>query len=238
MLVACPETVNRKRAAGVLKTDVAGYEGGMPTDEQVFFSDIATSLKRAAGALKRADVPFLLGGSLACWVRGGPETRKDLDLMLKEEDAERALEALVKEGMRPERPPEDWLLKARDGEVMIDLIFRAMGLPISDEVLENGEELDVFSIRMPVMALEDVLATKLLALSDHFLDYESLLQIARSLREQVDWADVHHRTRGSPYARTFFALLDELGIVKSGELAELTGGAARSIKVVPAPGTS
>jgi hypothetical protein len=207
----------------------------VPTDEQVFFSEIATSLKRATGALKRAEVPFALGGSLACWVRGGPETRKDLDLVVKEEDAERALEALAEEGMRPERPPEDWLLKAWDGDVMIDLIFRAMGLPITDEVLERADELNVFSIKMRVMALEDVLATKLLALSDHFLDYESLLQIARSVREQVDWADVRSRTESSPYARTFFVLLEELGVVSREQAMGSGGERAKAIRVVPSP---
>ena len=210
----------------------------MPTDEQVFFSDIAGSLKKATSALKRADVPFLLGGSLACWVRGGPETRKDLDLMVREEDAERALAALVADGMRPERPPEDWLLKAYDGDVMIDLIFRAMGLPITDEVLGRGDEHNVFSIRMNVMALEDVISTKLLALDDHFLDYESLLQIARSLREQVDWAEVRSRTKDSPYARTFFVLLNELGVVPAETIRSSESGDSgeKRIRVVPASG--
>ena len=94
----------------------------MPSDEQPFAA-IEHALKRAAAALREADVPFLLGGSLASWARGGPETRHDLDLMIKPEDAERALEALAEAGMRPERPPEEWLLKAWDGDVLVDLIF-------------------------------------------------------------------------------------------------------------------
>jgi hypothetical protein len=53
----------------------------MGSDEQPF-ADIEHALKRAAAALREADVPFLLGGSLASWARGGPETRHDLDLMI------------------------------------------------------------------------------------------------------------------------------------------------------------
>src|SRR4029079_19226433 len=49
------------------------------------------TLKRSAGALREAGVPFMLGGGLACWVRGGPESDHDLDLMVKPEDAEQAL---------------------------------------------------------------------------------------------------------------------------------------------------
>ena len=58
------------------------------------FAAIEHALKRAAAALRDADIPFLLGGSLASWARGGPETRHDLDLMIRPEDAERALAAL------------------------------------------------------------------------------------------------------------------------------------------------
>src|SRR5215213_3749766 len=73
----------------------------MSSDEQPF-SDIEATLKKAAAALREADVPFLLGGSLASWARGGPETRHDLDLMIKPDDVERALAALTGAGMRAE----------------------------------------------------------------------------------------------------------------------------------------
>jgi len=64
-----------------------------------------------------------------------------------------------------------------------------------------------------VMALEDVLTTKLMALTEHALRYEGLLQIARALREQVDWDDVRRRTESSPFARAFFVLVEGLGIL-------------------------
>ena len=66
----------------------------MATDDEQPFSDLEDALKKSAAALRGADVPFLLGGSLASWARGGPETRHDLDLMIKPEDVERALAAL------------------------------------------------------------------------------------------------------------------------------------------------
>ena len=46
------------------------------------------TLKKAAAALRDAGVPFMLGGGLAVWVRGGPETDHDLDLIVKPDDAE------------------------------------------------------------------------------------------------------------------------------------------------------
>ena len=129
---------------------------------EIPFSAIKATLKTAAGALQRANVPFMLGGGLAVWARGGADTDHDLDLMIKPEDADRALATLEEAGMRPERPPEHWLVKAYDGDVLIDLIFEPSGMPIDDDVFSRAEELDVYAVRMPVMPLEDVIVTKLL----------------------------------------------------------------------------
>ena len=67
--------------------------------------------------------------------------------------------------------------------------------------------------RLPVASLGDVLATKLLALTEQDPDLGSVLEIARSLREQIDWDFVRARTDDSPFARAFFTLVEELGIV-------------------------
>jgi hypothetical protein len=66
---------------------------------------------------------------------------------------------------------------------------------------------------MQVMSLEDVMTTKLLAMREHELDYDNALEIARALREQVDWDEVRERTRESPYARAFFYLAEELDVL-------------------------
>ncbi len=175
------------------------------------FEAIQATLKRTVAVLRDAGVEFLLGGSLASWARGGPETSHDLDLLLTQENAERALTALTEDGMRPERPVEGWLYKAWDDDVLIDLIFAPSGLDI-DEVIARGGELPVLGMTLRTMALEDVLATKLLALSEHRIEYTAPLQTARALREQIDWRRLREQTRGSPYADAFFVLLEGLGV--------------------------
>ena len=95
------------------------------------------------------------------------------------------------------------------------------------------------------MRLEDVLVTKLSAMGEHQLDYESVLEIARSLREQIDWRDVRVRTARSPYARPFFTLLEGLDVVgpplydatsTGTACARLASAAGRSkTKVEPSP---
>ena len=204
----------------------------MDADESPF-SDIEHALKRSAAALRRAEIPFLLGGSLAGWARGGPETRHDLDLMIRPQDVERALDALREEGMKPERPPEDWLVKAWDGDTLVDLIFWPKGMPIDDDVIARGEDLSVLGMEIRVMALEDVMVTKLMALTEHTLRYERLLQIARALREQIDWRDVRERTMESPFARAFFVLLEGLEIIPAdaAQASPQTGAPPRETRV-------
>ena len=177
------------------------------------FNDLLETLKRATAALRAADVLFLLGGGLAAWARGGPETEHDLDFLVKPEDAERALKALESAGLRPEKPPEDWLYKAWDGDVLIDIIFNPTGNPVNDAMFERADEMEVQAVSMKVMALEDVMVTKLLAIREHEVDYESVLEIARSLREQIDWETVWRQTSHSPYSRAFFYLAEELGVI-------------------------
>jgi hypothetical protein len=174
---------------------------------------IAATLRTAAGALHDAGVPFMLGGSLACWARGGPRSQNDLDVMVPRGEAQRALGALVAAGMRAEKVPEEWLLKAWDGEVMVDLIFEMLGVgEITPEMIERAERLSVLAICMPVMAVEDVLVGSLLAVNEQRLDFSAPLEVARGLRELIDWEQVRARTEASPYARAFMTLIAELAI--------------------------
>ena len=69
------------------------------------------------------------------------------------------------------------------------------------------------AVRMPVASAGDVLATKLLAITEQNPDYKATLELARALREQIDWDAVRAKTRESPFARAFFTLVEELGIV-------------------------
>jgi hypothetical protein len=181
------------------------------------FTDIVGALRAVVPVLHEAGIPYALAGSMACWAHGGPQPFNDLDLVLKPEDADAALEALGAAGFEQERPPERWLVKAYHGGVLVDLIFDPLGGPVTDELLASAETLDVLALRVPVLRLEDVFTSKLLALGEHQLDLGALLTMARPVREQVDWDAVRRRTGDSPYARAFFVLLEELGLVPSSD---------------------
>ena len=174
---------------------------------------LVAAMKQAAAALRDEGIRFALAGGLAIWARGGPATDHDVDLLVKPEDAERAHQALTKAGLRPEVPPEDWLLKAYHEDTLVDLIFAPSGGPVTDELLDRAEEREVMAMRLPVTSIEDVLITKLLALTEQQPDYGSVLEVARTLREQIRWDEVRERTADSPFAKAFFTLIEELGIL-------------------------
>ena len=176
------------------------------------FPELIETMKRAAAALEAAEVPVLLGGGLAAWARGGPPTDHDVDFFVREEDAEAGLEALVGAGMVAERPPEGWLFKAWDGETLVDLIFRPSGGAVDDAMFARASTVEVMAQTLRVASIDDVLATKVLALNEQSPDFRSVLEIARALREQVDWEHVRARVDESPFGAAFMTLVDRLRI--------------------------
>lgn len=184
----------------------------MPIDDDRQAKVIGT-LKRTVAALRDAGVPFAVAGSLACWARGGPVSDSDVDVVVMPADATRAVAALEAAGMKHEEPPEEWLTKAHDGDVTVDVIFRPSGLEITPEVVGRADDLQVMAITMPVLPLEDVLVTQLLSFTEHHIEYQGMIETARAVREQVDWASLRRRTEDSPFARAFFTIVEGIGVV-------------------------
>jgi hypothetical protein len=179
---------------------------------------VEQTLKKTGAALRDADVPFCLIGSLSAWVRGGPESSHDLDFGIRENDIVNATKALEAIGMQIEVPPEDWLVKAWDGpigeedSVLVDLIYAPSGVEITDEVLNRAEWMDVLAHPMLVLDPGDLMIMKLLSLREQHLNFTSTVGTARAIREQVDWARVRQATEGSPYAAAFFTMAERLDI--------------------------
>ena len=175
---------------------------------------LIATMKEAAAAFRDAEIDFMLGGGPAGWARGGPPTDHDVDFYVRQDDVERALSALEATGMRVERPPEEWLFKAYDGPILVDLIFCPASGPIGDEHFVRATSMEVGAQTLVVASIDDILVAKLLALSEQEPNDQAVLELARALREQVDWEFVRSRAADSPLARAFFTLVEELGIVE------------------------
>jgi hypothetical protein len=175
--------------------------------------NLLTTMKRVASVLKRVDVPFALAGGFAAYARGGTSSDHDVDFLLRECDVDVALEALAGAGFRTERPPEDWLVKVYDGDVLVDLIYRPVERQVTDEILADSDVVRVQAIALPVLSATLLMEHKLLTFSQHRCDFAEGLPIARSLREQIDWDRVRKETAESPYARAFLILLEMLDLL-------------------------
>jgi hypothetical protein len=182
-----------------------------PSDRE----EIRDLLKRTAVALKQADVPFALCGGYAAWVRGAPEPDHDADFLVPAAESERAAKVLAGAGLAVEEPAEDWLVKVVSGGSFVDVLWRTCGTPVESDLVQRAEVLPVLSVQMPVLTATDILVTKLHTLDEHYCDFGRLLPVARALREQVDWDEVHREAAGNDFAVVFLILLDRLGIVAS-----------------------
>jgi hypothetical protein len=92
---------------------------------------------------------------------------------------------------------------------------------VSRSRVEDVDEIEVESVRMPVFSATELMADKLNALEEHACDFGAILPVARAVREQVDWCRVAERTRDNDFAVALLFLLDRLGIAPAAD-----GGAA------------
>jgi hypothetical protein len=175
--------------------------------------ELLQTLTRVATTLDAAGIAFAVTGGAAVYAHGGPMTRHDLDVLIRSGDADAAVRALVEAGLRTTREnPENWLDKAWDGDVLVDLIHRPNERPVTDEVLARATDTRVGPALVPVLPATDVVVDKLLVLGPHRCDFTELLPIVRAVREQLDWAQIRAETADSPYAEAFLLLADRLGL--------------------------
>ncbi|WP_051879442.1 nucleotidyltransferase family protein [Streptomyces sp. NRRL B-24720] len=194
----------------------------MATDETLPLDHTQSILevtKLVGSLLKTSGQPFALAGSVAAYAQGVPlSLQHDSDFCVRRQDSEAIVKALRDGGVEVRQPPEDWLLKANANSEEIDLIFELAHRPVTGELLDRAELLEVDSVRMPVLSPTDLVGSLLAALSEHHCDYSALLPIARALRERVDWDQLRQEHGSRPLADAFLYLLQRLEVIDAGEV--------------------
>ncbi|ART71598.1 hypothetical protein BTO20_26360 [Mycobacterium dioxanotrophicus] len=173
---------------------------------------LRTAMKTSAAALRDHGPSFALAGSYALWVYGAPEPDHDVDLMVAQADAQSAALTLAAAGFVIEQPPEDWLFKARVGDVVVDVLHHVNGVAVEPAILQAAEYRDVLAVRMPVLPPTTVMIQKLRALEEHRCDFTSLLPAVRATREVLDWDRIRKETADNDYAVAFLVLTERLGL--------------------------
>ena len=122
-------------------------------------------------------------------------------------------QALAESGFRPEKPPESWLYKAWDGDVLVDLIFEPTGMTVDDALFERTSR--ARGERGPD-ARRPAEGRARLQAAGHERARARLR--AGCSRSPAPCASRSTGTRSgggladSPFAKAFFTLVDELGI--------------------------
>lgn len=157
-------------------------------------------LKDAAHTMDEAGIPYVAIGSIATTAMGYDEVCSDVDLLVRPDDAERALEALARRGYRTEETEPDWLYKAVKDQVLVDLLFRVgerNQMRADDEMIARATERDVHGQRVRVVAPEDFLVMQAISHKDDAPDYW-FKGLKAAACDGLDWDYALERARVAP----------------------------------------
>ena len=152
-------------------------------------------LADAQDALKERDIPFVLIGGIPSAVYGRPRATKDLDLFVRPEDKDDALEALAEDGFDTDKKEPEWLYKAAKKDVLCDVIFRAEGdFYLDDEMIERAVTSDYMGTEVVLVPREDLIIMKVVAHAEETSHYWHDA-LALLLSGDLDWAYLVDRAR-------------------------------------------
>lgn len=182
-------------------TDEASPRGREDGDDR-----LPEVLEESMRALRGADVPFLLIGSIGSAVFGRDRGAEDIDVFVRPVDAERALEVLDRHGFRTKVEYEHWLYKAFKHGVLVDVIFRSWrDILLDDEMLRRSRTMSFRGLDVPMAPPEDLIVMKAVAASEDTPRYwyDAIAMIGQA---ELDWD--YLITRAHQYgARRILSLL-------------------------------
>jgi Uncharacterised nucleotidyltransferase/BON domain len=162
-------------------------------------------LLRAVDALHAGNVPNALMGGLASAALGRSRHTHDIDLFVREPDADRALEALERAGFRTERTDPTWLYKAFWFDTMVDVIFVSKGgVRFDEDMRSHCCPVEIGGRHIDALSPEDMLVIKAMANAEHVpRHWHDALSIVAA--GDLDWPYLLRRAR--PHASRVASLL-------------------------------
>ncbi|HET6612865.1 MAG TPA: nucleotidyltransferase [Kofleriaceae bacterium] len=174
--------------AGFVEEDLRG------ADDLIF----AGVLGEAVDALEDALVSYALIGGIASSGFGRPRWTHDIDLFVKAEDADRALDALAARGFKTERTDVQWIFKAFKNKVMVDVIFRSTGgFHLDQDMLDRSVRGQLMGHEVRFIPPEDLLIMKAVVHDEagprHWHDALGIIAGA-----ELDWEYLQRRALKAP----------------------------------------
>lgn len=174
--------------------------------------------RHAAMALEGARVPYLVGGAYALGrYTALVRQTKDLDLFVRPQHLDWALDTLARAGFRTSVPYPHWLGKAHFGEIFIDIIFSSGNgvAMVDDEWFTHSSVADVLGLQLPVCPAEEMIWSKAFVLERERYDGADVLHVVRDCGARLDWQRLLRRF-GAQW-RVLYAHLVLFGFVYPGE---------------------
>ncbi|MGH2400291.1 MAG: nucleotidyltransferase, partial [bacterium] len=142
----------------------------------------------ALAALRAARVPHVVGGGLAIQHYGRLRATKDLDIFIRAQDVESAMNALTAAGFTTMDTDATWLRKAVRGDAHIDLIVVSMGsIELRDEEIDRSLQVDLDGVPMRIFRPEDMLLRKIYLVRDGGPDWLDAFSILEAKGQELDW---------------------------------------------------
>jgi hypothetical protein len=146
--------------------------------------------RHALIVLTEAGVPFLVGGAYALARYAGiVRHTKDFDVMVRPDDAPRALGALEEAGYDTDLTFPHWLGKAYCADAFVDVIFRSgNGLGVVDDAwLAHGRSDVVLDMPVKLVAPEEMIWHKAFVMERERFDGADILHLLRERASELDW---------------------------------------------------
>jgi hypothetical protein len=153
------------------------------TDVEAFF---ATAL----AALRRRDVPFMVGGAYAMREYAGiVRDTKDLDVFCSPKDTRRILNVLDALGCRTEMTHPTWLAKAVSGGAVLDVIFSSgNGRCRVDEIWHrHAREATMLGVPVKVIPPEEMIWSKAYVQDRFRFDGADVAHLILRQGSSLDW---------------------------------------------------
>jgi hypothetical protein len=169
--------------------------------------------RQAMDVLKRADVPFLVGGAFAFLHQAGIDrSTKDLDIFVRPRDVHRLLDACAAAGYQAELVSH-WLAKIRSPDGFIDVIFSSgNGIAVvDDQWFEHATEENVLGVTVLVAPAEESLWSKAFVMERERFDGADVAHIILAYGERLDWDRLLERF--GPHWRVLLAHLVLFGFI-------------------------
>jgi predicted nucleotidyltransferase len=148
-----------------------------------------STYKEAIDALERGGIPCAIGGGIAVAAYGRKRATKDIDLYIKTKDRIPAMETLKAAGFDTNPMPDvHWLCKAYKNGVPIDFILENIGnIVTTDETIEHARHIKMYGYDVVVMAPEDLLLRKILAMRCYRDDWYDCIAVLSNTYMNFNW---------------------------------------------------